>query len=234
LIFFSNIVNIKLPYFKAKRYLIRRNDMANVLLIDDSQLARGLMRGIMENTGYTVCGEAANGQEGLEKFKQMRPDLVFCDIMMHGMNGVECMREILKEDPNAKVVICTSVGDKLHTEEAITAGAKGFIVKPIKASEVIRITETLIGKPAPVPKKSYKEIMSERAASEGIEGKPLLDFFEAFQKFNGFGFDDPKINEQYLRENGAGMIIGVRALLSAKMSKAQVDQVMNIFEGLVS
>ena len=100
--------------------------MANILLIDDSMLARNLLRLILENAGYTICGEAPNGKEGLEKYKQLKPDLVFCDIMMDEMNGLECMRAILSVNPDANVVILTSVGDELHLDEAIKSGAKGF------------------------------------------------------------------------------------------------------------
>ena len=206
--------------------------MAGVLLIDDSTLARKLVRNILQNKGYTVCGEASDGRKGLEKSKKLKPDLVFCDILMNEMNGVECLQAILAYDPGARVVICTSVGDELHANEASQAGARGFIVKPINAEEVIRVTEMLIGKPAPVPKKNYRDLMEERAEAEGIGGKPLLDFFEAFRQFNGFGIDSAKVDGQYLADNAARLTIGIRALLSAKMSSAQAERLLDIFREL--
>ncbi len=207
--------------------------MSNILLIDDSKLARNLLRIILENRGYTICGEASNGRKGVDKFKKLKPDLVFCDIMMNEMNGVECLRAILAEDPGAKVVICTSAGDKLHANEAAEAGAKDFLVKPINAADVIRVTERLIGSPAPAQKVSYKERMTQRATEKGLDGKPLLDFFEAFQKLNGFGLDDAMVDEQYMRDNMAGWVIGVRALLAAKMPSDQAEKIVDIFKGLV-
>lgn len=207
--------------------------MAKIMLVDDSRLARNLLRAILENNGYIVCGEASNGRKGVEKYRKLKPDMVFCDLMMNEMNGLECMRAILEEDPEAKVVICTSAGDELHAKEALSSGAKGFLVKPINASEAIRLVAELVGKPEPASCKSYKELMEERAASAGVDGKPLLDFFEAFRKLNGFGLDDARVNEQYLRDNIAGWTIGVRALLTAKTAAAQVDQLMDIFQNLV-
>lgn len=208
--------------------------MSGILLVDDSQMARNLLKLILENKGYTVCGEAANGREGLEKYRQTKPDLVFCDIMMHEVDGLVCMRDILKEDPDAKVVICTSAGDELHIGEALEAGAKEFIVKPVKASEVFRITEMLIGKPKKSKKKSYRELIEKRAAKAGVDGKPLLDFYEAFYKFCGIRFDDPKVDKDYLEENTARVAIGVRALISAKMSSEQADRIVEVFRNLLS
>lgn len=206
--------------------------MAKILLIDDSQLARNLLRLILEEEGYTVCGEASNGREGLEKYKQLKPDLVFCDIMMNEVNGVECLQAILAEDPDAKVVMCTSVGDKLHFNETIEAGAKGFVTKPIKTAEVSYITRLLIGEPTPASQKSYKDLMEEKALEKGLERKAVLDFFAAFRQLNGFELDDPRVDNEYLRENAESVTIGVRALLSAKMPTAQADHLMKIFDGL--
>lgn len=203
-------------------------DMAGILLIDDAQITRTLLRMMLEENGYTVCGEAANGIDGLKQYRDLRPDLVFCDIMMNEMNGMECMQAILDEDTNATVVICTSAGDEIHIKEALDAGAKEFITKPVKAVEVIRIAEKFMGKPV-TKRISYKELMEKRAAEAGVDGKPLLDFFAAFRQYSGFGFSDPRVTEQYLRENGAGITIGVRALLSAKMSTEQVNKIMDVF-----
>lgn len=208
--------------------------MANILLIDDSLLARNLFRSILENRGYTICGEAANGKEGLEKYKQLQPDLVFCDIMMDEMDGLDCMQAILSTAPEARVVICTSVGDELHLDEAMKAGAKSFLKKPVIADDIIRMTKMLIGEPHPETNLSYKKLMEKRTNEKGIEGKALLDFFDAFRQINGFELDDPKVNAQYLKENTEHITIAVRALLSAKMPTVISDYLMDVFQGLVS
>lgn len=211
--------------------------MSKVLLIDDSIFARNLIRKILVNEGYHICGEASNGKEGLEAFKSLKPDLVFCDVMMDEMDGFECLRAMLAENPAANVVICTSVTDELHIREAIENGAKEFLPKPINAAELIRITRKLIGEPGagkkkPGRKKSCKAILEERASQRGIDGKPVLDFYAAFHQFTGFTFEDEKVDEKYLQENGPGIRIGVCALLAAKMPSDQAEEMMNVFESL--
>lgn len=208
--------------------------MTNILLIDDSLLARNLLRLTLEDGGYTICGEAANGREGLEKYKQLNPDLVFCDIMMDEMNGLECLRAILSISPEARVIICTSAGDELHLEDAMKSGAKGFLKKPAVADDVISITKKLIGEPSPDSNLSYKKLMEKRCGEKGIEGKALLDFFDAFRQINGFELDDPKVYVQYLKENTERVTIAVRALLSAKMPIVILDYLVDVFQGLVS
>lgn len=208
--------------------------MTNILLIDDSLLARNLLRHILEDKGYTICGEAANGREGFEKYKQLKPDLVFCDLMMDEMDGIECLRAIMSVSPEAKVVMCTSINDKLHLKEAMKSGAKSYLKKPAVAEEVIHITKTLIGEPLSSTNLSYKKLMEKRAAEKGIEGKVLLDFFDAFRQINAFELDDPKVDVQYLKENTERVTIAVRALLSAKMPIVILDHLMDVFQGLVS
>lgn len=200
--------------------------MARILLIDDSQLARYLLRSILTDRGYTICGEATTGTEGVEKFKQTHPDLVFCDIMMNEMDGVACLRSMMAENPNAKVVICTAIGDEPHINETSAAGALDYIQKPIKAADVIAVTEKLIGKPTP----SYKKRMEQKAASCGIDLKQVLDFFDAFRQIAGMDLDSPDVNEQFFKDKMSSTMVGVHALLVAKMPSAQADRLVSIFE----
>ncbi len=206
--------------------------MLKVLVIDDSAFARNMISKILINEGYDICGEASNGIEGLEAFKNLKPDLVFCDIMMDEMDGLECLRAILEVDPAANVAICTSASDELHIRDALEIGAKGFLPKPINALEVIRITKKLIGKPGQGEQTSYKAILEERARQKGITVKQLLDFYAAFHQLTGFTFEDENIDEKFLQEKGSGIRIGVSALLSAKMSSDQAEDMMSVFESL--
>lgn len=206
--------------------------MGKILLIDDAQFARMVLRTMLEDRGYEICGEAENGREGIEKFKQLKPDLVLCDIRMNEMDGRDCLRAIMSENPNANVVICAAISDKSCVGEFLEAGAKGYIEKPICAEELYRMTEKLIGKPK--GDRSCKELMEEYAKAEGIARKPLLDFFAAFQSINGFPLDDPRVDRQYLKDNGEGLLIGIRALLSAKITLEQSHQVERIFHKLTA
>ncbi len=196
-------------------------------MIDDAQFARMVLRTILEDKGYEICGEAENGREGIEKFRQLKPGLVFCDLRMHGMDGVECLRAILSEDPSANVVICAAISDRSRVNEVYEAGAKGCIEKPINEKELLRVTREFIGNP--VGKLSYKALMEQYAEAEGLEKKPLLDFFAAFQDINGFALDDPGIDGQYLKDNEERLFIGTRALLSAKITIEQMRQLEDIF-----
>lgn len=206
--------------------------MKKILLIDDAQITRSLLRQILIGEGYVICGEASNGRIGVEEFRKHKPDLVFCDIMMHEMNGPDCLKGIMAEDPNANVVVCTSRGDQYHIDEMLAMGAKEYITKPIQRDEVIRITEKLIGKSSDDEQMSCKQRMEMQAAANGIPNKQLLDFFETFQIVNGVSFDDPQIVRKYLAEKGEEIIIGVRAMLSAKMTTEQVNQLIDIFRKL--
>lgn len=212
-------------------------NMLKILLIDDSIFARNLVRKLLVNEGYNVCGEASNGKEGLEVFKSLKPDLVFCDLMMDEMDGLECLRAMLAENPSANVVICTSATDELHARDALENGAKEFLKKPINAAELIRVTRKLIGEPGagkkkPGRKKSCKTILEERASERGIAAKQLLDFYAAFHQFTGLTFDDKKVDVKFLQENGPRIRIGVCALLAAKMPSDLAEEVMNVFESL--
>lgn len=206
--------------------------MGRILLIDDAPFARMVLRTILEDSGHVICGEAENGKEGAEKFHQLRPDLVFCDVRMNEMDGDDCLRAILIEDPSAKVVICTAINDPSHIDALLKAGAIGYIEKPIQGKKVLSITKELLGGTA--DSKSYKELMEQYAKAEGLAEKPLLDFFEAFRNINGFDLDDERINEQYLKENGESLFVGTRALLSAKLTMEQLRQLEDAFRKLNS
>ncbi|MBN2082148.1 response regulator [bacterium] len=118
--------------------------MASVLIVDDAAFMRMMIRDILTKNGLEVAGEAENGQAALEKFKELKPDLVTMDITMPEMDGITALKEILAMDGKAKVVMCSAMGQQAMVIEAIQAGAKDFIVKPFKPERVIdAITKTL-------------------------------------------------------------------------------------------
>lgn len=112
--------------------------MASVLIIDDSRTSRRILQGVLEKSGsHTVIGEAANGIEGVELFRKLRPDIVTLDITMPIMNGLEALRAIMKEDKEAKVIMITVAGQKEMVVQAIRDGATDFIAKPFEPEQVI-------------------------------------------------------------------------------------------------
>lgn len=119
--------------------------MANrILIVDDAAFMRMMIRDILSKNGYEVVGEAQDGAQAIEKFKELHPDLVTMDITMPEMDGITALKEIRKLDTNAKVIMCSAMGQQAMVIDAIQAGAKDFIVKPFQADRVIEaIKKTL-------------------------------------------------------------------------------------------
>lgn len=111
--------------------------MARVLITDDAAFMRMMLKDILIKGGYDVVGEAINGADAIEKYKELKPDLVTLDITMPEMDGISACEGIMKYDPNAKCVMCSAMGQQAMVLSAIKAGAKDFIVKPFKAERVI-------------------------------------------------------------------------------------------------
>jgi two-component system chemotaxis response regulator CheY len=116
-----------------------------VLIVDDAMFMRAMIRDILVNSGrYDVVGEAANGEEAIEKYHLVSPDLVTMDIVMPQMDGIEATKEIIKLDPKAKIVMCSALGQEALVIESIAAGAKDFIVKPFSAEKVLKVIDAVI------------------------------------------------------------------------------------------
>ncbi|CAG7623634.1 response regulator [Paenibacillus allorhizosphaerae] len=120
--------------------------MANrILIVDDAAFMRMMIRDILTKNGYEVCGEANDGAQAIEKFKELRPDLITMDITMPEMDGIHALKEIKKIDANAKVIMCSAMGQQAMVIDAIQAGAKDFIVKPFQADRVIEAIKKTLG-----------------------------------------------------------------------------------------
>ncbi|WP_368292897.1 response regulator [Dehalobacter sp. TBBPA1] len=112
--------------------------MIKVLIVDDAAFMRLAIRNMLQNNGFEVVGEAANGLEGLESYKQLQPDVVTMDITMPEMSGLEALPEIMKFDPKAKVVMVSAMGQESMVRQAVALGAKSFIIKPFKEDVVVK------------------------------------------------------------------------------------------------
>ena len=117
----------------------------NILICDDAAFMRMMIKDILTKNGYEVVGEAANGAEGVEKYSQLKPDLVMMDITMPEMNGIDALKKIKENDSNANVIMCSAMGQQAMVIESIQAGAKDFIVKPFQVERVIEAVKKAIG-----------------------------------------------------------------------------------------
>ncbi|USG67936.1 response regulator [Brevibacillus ruminantium] len=115
-----------------------------VLIVDDAAFMRMMIKEILSKNGFSVVGEASDGAQAVEKYKELGPDLVTMDITMPEMDGITALKEIKKLDPNARVIMCSAMGQQAMVIDAIQAGAKDFIVKPFQADRVLEaIKKTL-------------------------------------------------------------------------------------------
>lgn len=119
--------------------------MARVLIVDDAQFMRMMLKNILTQNGYEVVGEAANGKEGIAKYSELKPDIVTLDITMPEMDGVSALKEIKALDSSAKVIMCSAMGQQAMVVDAIKAGAIDFVVKPFQPERVMEALNKALG-----------------------------------------------------------------------------------------
>ncbi len=117
----------------------------NILICDDAAFMRMMIKDILTKNGYTVAGEAENGAKAVEKYAELKPDLVLMDITMPEMDGIQALKKIKGSDGNASVIMCSAMGQQAMVIEAIQSGAKDFIVKPFQADRVLEAVKKVVG-----------------------------------------------------------------------------------------
>lgn len=118
---------------------------ARILIVDDAAFMRMMIKEILTKNGYTVVGEASDGSQALDKYKELKPDLVTMDITMPEMDGIQALKEIRAMDVGAKIIMCSAMGQQAMVIDAIQAGARDFIVKPFQAERVIEAIRKALG-----------------------------------------------------------------------------------------
>ena len=120
--------------------------MSNTVLVcDDAIFMRTMIGDILTQAGFEIVGEAESGLQAVQKYRELKPDLVTMDIVMPDMGGIDAVREICKDDPDAKVLMCSAMGQQALVVEAIQAGAKDFVVKPFQPSRVLEAVQRVLG-----------------------------------------------------------------------------------------
>lgn len=117
----------------------------NILVCDDAAFMRMMIKDILTKNGYNVAGEAENGAKAVEKYAELKPDLVLMDITMPEMDGIQALKAIKSNDSGAMVIMCSAMGQQAMVIEAIQAGAKDFIVKPFQAERVLEAVKKVVG-----------------------------------------------------------------------------------------
>ncbi|MGE5552330.1 MAG: response regulator [Betaproteobacteria bacterium] len=116
-----------------------------ILIVDDAAFMRMMLRDILTKAGYEIAGEAENGKTGVDKFVELQPDLVTMDITMPEMDGITAVREIRKINQDARVIMCSAMGQQAMVIDAIQAGARDFIVKPFQPDRVVEAVRKAVG-----------------------------------------------------------------------------------------
>jgi two-component system chemotaxis response regulator CheY len=112
-----------------------------ILIVDDAAFMRMMLKEILTKNGYNVIGEAENGASAITKYKELKPDLVTMDITMPEMDGITAVKKIRKIDKNARIVMCSAMGQQAMVIDAIQAGARDFIVKPFQPVRVMEAVQ---------------------------------------------------------------------------------------------
>ncbi len=118
---------------------------SKILIVDDAAFMRMMIKDILTKNGFEVVGEAQDGNQAIEKYKELDPDLVTLDITMPEMDGITALKEIKSTNPEAKVIMCSAMGQQAMVIDAIQAGAKDFIVKPFQADRVLEAINKALG-----------------------------------------------------------------------------------------
>ena len=117
----------------------------NILICDDAAFMRMMIKDLLTKNGYNVVGEAENGAKAVEKYQELKPDLVLMDITMPEMDGIQALKAIKAADPSATVIMCSAMGQQAMVIESIQSGAKDFIVKPFQQDRVLEAVRKVVG-----------------------------------------------------------------------------------------
>lgn len=115
-----------------------------ILVVDDAAFMRMMVKDILSKNGYEIVGEAENGARAVEKYKELTPDLVIMDITMPEMDGIQAVKAIKSLNGEAKIIMCSAMGQQAMVIESIQSGAKDFIVKPFQAERVVEAVKKVL------------------------------------------------------------------------------------------
>lgn len=138
----SSAITELLPQNNREGSIVNINEMT-VLICDDSMFARKKLSMSISGFGVKDVYEAADGEEAVSKYREFKPDVVFMDIIMPKVTGIEALKQIIAEDPDAKVIMASSVGTQSHLKDALKSGAVDFLQKPIADNDALKVLENV-------------------------------------------------------------------------------------------
>ncbi len=118
--------------------------MAKIMVVDDAAFMRMMLKDILTKSGYEVIGEAENGLRAVERYNELSPDLTLMDITMPELDGIQAVKRIKEIDPNAKIIMCSAMGQQAMVLESIQAGARDFIVKPFQKDRIVEAVSKVL------------------------------------------------------------------------------------------
>ena len=138
--------------------------MKRLLVVDDAMLMRKIIRDVASEAGWLVVGEARDGQEAVELYQTLQPDLVTMDLVMPRLTGLEALQKIRAIDPNAQVIVITALDQKQMLMDSIHHGALDFIVKPFDRTRVLDLMRKLAGQP-----ESHSSPVAHHSEVQGVQ-----------------------------------------------------------------
>src|SRR3972149_8069366 len=118
--------------------------MKRVLVVDDACVVRMIIKGVLESNGFQIAGEAKNGREALDKYKELKPDAVTMDIVMPEVDGIQGLKDILAYDKNARVVMISAIDQRDALQAALLSGACDFVVKPFEDDRMVSALNSIL------------------------------------------------------------------------------------------
>lgn len=118
--------------------------MYNIMITDDAMFMRNVLKNLLVEAGYNIVAEATNGLQAVELYDKYQPDLVTMDLTMPEMDGISALKQIRAKHPDARIIMCSAMGQQALVVDAIKAGAKDFVVKPFQKENILqKIREVL-------------------------------------------------------------------------------------------
>lgn len=136
---------LRKPQLACRLYFMKTPGTIRVLIVDDLEFMRQVLKEILVSEGFIVCGEAKNGKEAVVLFGRLKPDVVLLDITMPEMDGISALGRIRSHAPDALVIMCSAISEETMNLRAIELGARDYVVKPFRPQRVLKALKRAVG-----------------------------------------------------------------------------------------